>query len=121
VPARQCPIIDPQWEDPEGVPISAIIFGGRRPSGVPLVYQSQSWRHGVFVGASVSSETTSAAEYSGRNVMHDPFSSRPFLSYNAGHYIQHWMDMEKPGRKMPQIFHVNWFRKNEKVLKYFDF
>jgi phosphoenolpyruvate carboxykinase (GTP) len=112
VPAGQCPIIDPAWEDPKGVPIDAIIFGGRRPEGIPLVYQSLSWQHGVLVGASVSSETTSAAEYQGHEVMHDPFSSRPFLSYNAGQYIDHWLHMEKPGRKMPKIFHVNWFRRD---------
>jgi len=111
-PASQCPIIDPAWEDPRGVPIDAIIFGGRRPRGIPLVYQSFNWQHGVFVGATVSSEVTSAAEYQGHQVMHDPFSSRPFLSYNAGHYMDHWLQMEKPGRKMPKIFHVNWFRRN---------
>lgn len=69
----------------------------------------------MFVGASVSSETTSAAEFQGHDVMHDPFSSRPFLSYNAGNYIGHWLDMEKPGRKMPKIFHVNWFRRDAQV------
>ena len=115
-PASQCPIIDPAWEDPRGVPIDAIIFGGRRPRGIPLVYQSFNWQHGVFVGATVSSEVTSAAEYQGHQVMHDPFSSRPFLSYNAGHYMDHWLQMEKPGRKMPKIFHVNWFRRNTQVV-----
>jgi phosphoenolpyruvate carboxykinase (GTP) len=97
------------------VPIDAIIFGGRRPVGVPLVYESLNWQHGVFVGATVSSEATTAAEYSGHEVMHDPFSSRPFLSYNAGNYIGHWLEMEKPGCKMPKIFHVNWFRRDSKV------
>ncbi|XP_046461281.1 phosphoenolpyruvate carboxykinase, cytosolic [GTP]-like [Daphnia pulex] len=114
VPACQCPTIDPNWEDPAGVPIDAIIFGGRRPVGVPLVYESLNWQHGVFVGATVSSEATTAAEYSGHEVMHDPFSSRPFLSYNAGNYIGHWLEMEKPGCKMPKIFHVNWFRRDSK-------
>lgn len=108
--------MDPAWEDPKGVPISAIIFGGRRPTGVPLVYESLSWQHGVYVGASVSSEATAAAEHSGHAVMHDPFSSRPFLSYNAGDYIAHWLKMEQPGRKMPKIFHVNWFRRGDKVF-----
>lgn len=115
-PAGQCPTIDPNWEDPAGVPIDAIIFGGRRPVGIPLVYESLNWQHGVFVGATVSSEATSAAEYAGHEVMHDPFSARPFLSYNAGDYINHWLEMEMPGRRMPKIFHVNWFRRDSKVL-----
>ncbi|XP_065569074.1 phosphoenolpyruvate carboxykinase, cytosolic [GTP]-like isoform X3 [Artemia franciscana] len=113
-PASQCPTIDPDWESADGVPISAILFGGRRPYGVPLVYESFSWRHGVFIGASVSSEATAAAEFKGRVIMHDPFAMRPFFGYNAGHYLEHWLSMEKPGRKLPKIFHVNWFRKNAK-------
>lgn len=84
--------------------------------GIPLVYESLNWQHGVFVGATVSSEATSAAEYAGHEVMHDPFSARPFLSYNAGDYINHWLEMEMPGRRMPKIFHVNWFRRDSKVL-----
>lgn len=112
-PASQCPIIDPAWEDPEGVPIDAILFGGRRPRGVPLVYEAQDWKHGVFVGASVSSEATAAAEHKGRSIMHDPFAMRPFFGYNAGQYLDHWLSMEKTGRKMPKIFHVNWFRRGE--------
>lgn len=110
--------MDPAWEDPQGVPISAIIFGGRRPVGVPLVYESLSWQHGVYVGATVSSEATAAAEHARGAVMHDPFSARPFLSYNAGDYIAHWLEMEQPGRKMPKIFHVNWFRRGEKVIRH---
>ena len=78
-PAEQCPIIDPDWEKPEGVPISAIIFGGRRPKGVPLIYESFDWNHGVFVGASLRSETTTAAEHKGKAILHDPFGMRPFL------------------------------------------
>jgi len=104
------------YEDPEGVPIDAIIFGGRRPVGVPLVFETFNWTHGVFVGASVSSEVTSAAEYQGHDVMHDIFSARPFLSYNAGDYIHHWLEMQKPGRKMPKIFHVNWFLRDSQVI-----
>jgi len=112
-PAGQCPIIHPQWEDPEGVPIHAIIFGGRRPTGVPVVYETFDWPHGVAVGASVKSETTAAAEFKGKSIMHDPMAMRPFMGYNFGHYLQHWLDMEKPGRTMPKIFHVNWFRVDE--------
>jgi phosphoenolpyruvate carboxykinase (GTP) len=112
-PAEQCPIIDPQWENPEGVPISAILFGGRRPEGVPLIYESFSWEHGVFVGASMRSETTSAAEHKGKSIMHDPFAMRPFFGYNFGDYCKHWLSLNKPGRTMPKMFHINWFRKSE--------
>lgn len=111
-PASQCPIIDDRWEDPEGVPIDAIIFGGRRPQGVPLVYESFSWEHGVFIGAAVKSEATAAAEHRGKVIMHDPFAMRPFFGYNFGQYLKHWLSMEKRGQ-VPRIFHVNWFRKNE--------
>lgn len=113
-PAGQCPIIDPAWEDPRGVPIDAILFGGRRPQGVPLVYESFDWQHGVFVGAAMRSEATAAAEYKGKVIMHDPFAMRPFFGYNFGDYLQHWLSMDKPGRQMPKIFHVNWFRKSDK-------
>jgi len=111
-PARNCPTIDPQWENPKGVPISAIIFGGRRPKGIPLVYESFDWEHGVFVGASMRSEATAAAEHKGKVIMHDPFAMRPFFGYNFGDYCKHWLNINKPGRKMPKIFHVNWFRKS---------
>jgi phosphoenolpyruvate carboxykinase (GTP) len=110
-PASQCPTIDPDWERPEGVPISAIIFGGRRPAGVPLVFESFDWSHGVYVGASMRSEATAAAEHKGKEIMHDPFAMRPFFGYNFGDYLRHWLDLEEPGRKMPKIFHVNWFRR----------
>ncbi|KAL1780578.1 phosphoenolpyruvate carboxykinase [GTP], mitochondrial [Sigmodon hispidus] len=114
VPARQCPIMDPAWEAPEGVPIDAIIFGGRRPKGVPLVYEAFSWRHGVFVGSAMRSESTAAAEHKGKIIMHDPFAMRPFFGYNFGHYLQHWLSMEgHKGARLPRIFHVNWFRRDE--------
>jgi phosphoenolpyruvate carboxykinase (GTP) len=109
-PVRECTCLHPAWNDPEGVPISAIIFGGRRPEGVPLVIESRSWAQGVLLGAAVKSEATAAAEFKNKEVMHDPMAMRPFFGYNAGKYFQHWLDLEKPGRKMPKIFHVNWFR-----------
>lgn len=116
-PASQCPIIDPAWEDPEGVPISAILFGGRRPTGVPLVYEANSWSHGVFLGSAMRSEATAAAEHKGKVIMNDPFAMRPFFGYNFGDYLQHWLSMEQRaasvGGSMPKVFHVNWFRKNE--------
>lgn len=112
-PASNCPIIHPKWEHPDGVPIDAIIFGGRRPEGVPLVYESFDWKHGVMIGASLKSETTAAAEFKGKQIMHDPMAMRPFLGYNFGDYLQHWLDMDQPNRHMPKIFHVNWFRLNE--------
>lgn len=112
-PADQCPIIDPNWEDPEGVPIDAILFGGRRPEGVPLVYQARNWEHGVFIGATMRSEATAAAEFKGKIIMNDPFAMRPFFGYNFGHYLKHWLNMEKvENAKLPKIFHVNWFRKS---------
>ncbi|XP_045455807.1 phosphoenolpyruvate carboxykinase [GTP]-like isoform X2 [Melitaea cinxia] len=112
-PAEQCPIIDDQWESSEGVPISAILFGGRRPEGVPLVVEARDWQHGVFMGATMRSEATAAAEHAGKVIMHDPFAMRPFFGYNFGEYLRHWLSMPQEGRNMPKIFHVNWFRKNE--------
>ncbi|NXI10782.1 PCKGC protein, partial [Irena cyanogastra] len=112
-PARQCPIMDPAWESPEGVPIEGIIFGGRRPAGVPLVYEAFNWKHGVFVGAAMRSEATAAAEHKGKIIMHDPFAMRPFFGYNFGKYLSHWLSMaQRPAAKLPRIFHVNWFRKD---------
>ncbi|POI33385.1 hypothetical protein CIB84_002863 [Bambusicola thoracicus] len=112
-PASQCPIMDPAWESPEGVPIEGIIFGGRRPAGVPLVYEAFNWQHGVFVGAAMRSEATAAAEHKGKIIMHDPFAMRPFFGYNFGKYLAHWLSMaHRPAAKLPRIFHVNWFRKD---------
>lgn len=112
-PAAQCPMIDPMWESPEGVPIDAILFGGRRPAGVPLVYEAFNWRHGVFIGATMRSESTAAAEHKGKTLMNDPFAMRPFFGYNFGHYLDHWLSFgTKEGLKLPRIFHVNWFRKD---------
>lgn len=115
-PAKQCPIIDNDWESPEGVPISAILFGGRRPEGVPLIYEAFNWNHGVFVGASMRSEATAAAEHTGKIIMNDPFAMRPFFGYNFGNYLSHWLSMEKRAQasrgQPPKIFHVNWFRKD---------
>ena len=112
-PASQCPIIDPAWEKAEGVPISAIIFGGRRPEGVPLVYEAYNWDHGVFIGSAMRSETTAAAEHTGKAIMHDPFAMRPFFGYNFTKYLEHWLSLgNKPGLQLPKIFHVNWFRKD---------
>uniref|UniRef100_A0A8D0L9S8 Phosphoenolpyruvate carboxykinase, cytosolic [GTP] n=1 Tax=Sphenodon punctatus TaxID=8508 RepID=A0A8D0L9S8_SPHPU len=113
-PASQCPIIDPAWESLEGVPIEGIIFGGRRPTGVPLVYEALNWQHGVFIGAAMRSEATAAAEHKGKVIMHDPFAMRPFFGYNFGQYLAHWLSMaHRPAAKLPKIFHVNWFRKDK--------
>lgn len=115
-PAAQCPIIDAAWEDQAGVPISAILFGGRRPTGVPLIYEALSWSHGVLVGAAMRSEATAAAEHKGKVIMNDPFAMRPFFGYNFCQYLRHWLSMEQraqiAGGQPPKIFHVNWFRKD---------
>ena len=114
-PAKQCPVIAPEWEDPEGVPISAILFGGRRKTVVPLVNESLSWEHGIFMGATMSSEMTAATLGGAGQLRFDPMAMLPFIGYNACDYFQHWLDMAKHPlcKKLPKIYYVNWFRRGE--------
>ncbi len=112
-PAENCPCISPEFNSKTGVPLSAIIFGGRRASTTPLVYQSRDWNHGVFIGSAMSSETTAAATGATGVLRHDPMAMKPFTGYHMGDYFAHWIEMGKKVKNPPKIFNVNWFRTDE--------
>jgi phosphoenolpyruvate carboxykinase (GTP) len=112
-PASQCPVIASEWEDPVGVPISAILFGGRRATVVPLVHESRDWQHGTFLGSIMSSEKTAAAAGKVGDLRRDPMAMLPFCGYNMADYWGHWLQIGKrPGARLPRVYYVNWFRKN---------
>jgi phosphoenolpyruvate carboxykinase (GTP) len=111
-PITQCPILAEEYNASHGVPISAIVFGGRRKTTIPLITQALSWQHGVFLGSTLSSETTAAAAGAVGVVRRDPMAMLPFLGYDAGDYLDHWLKLDRPGAQLPQIFYVNWFRRD---------